>query len=151
MKSKQNTAVLYEELRQLNLAKIHPPKPSTSTKFFIIQLADLFAGIVRSSHSEGQNLSEWRQANCSGNSLFPIDHGLVISKNQELRFEVMSHFKDTADKLRLGVNLSEKKYFKTFNHNKNIFLWKYEPQHDNDKAPVKEKMRKEKTTRNIYK
>jgi hypothetical protein len=128
---------LFEKFREFNFAKIHPPKESTSSKFYIIQLADLFAGIVRTSHLCGRDLIEWRQVNCPGNSLFPANQDSGISKNQNAKFKVMSHFKDIADSYRLGVNLSEDKYFQTFNHHKNIFLWKYEPQHENDKAPVK--------------
>ncbi len=129
--------LLFEELRQLKLQKIHPPKPSSSSKFFIIQLADLFAGIVRTSHSEGQKLIDWRKAKDSKSTFFPIDYDLAISNNQKAKYEVMSHFKDKAEELSLGVNLSKCKYFKTFNKSKNIFLWKYEPQYENDKAPTK--------------
>ena len=144
-KADGSTPLLFEEFRELNFAKIHPPRESTSPKFYIIQLADLFAGIVRTSHLYGQDLIEWRQINCPGNLLFPANQDSGISKNQSVKFEVMSHFKDIADNYRLGVNLSEDKYFRTFNHSKNIFLWKYEPQHENDKAPVKRKEYKLKT------
>jgi hypothetical protein len=129
---------LFGDLINLDFAKIYPPTDSSSPKYHNIQLADLFAGIVRTSHLYGQDLIEWRLVNGSGELLPTVanqDHGL--SKGQKAKFEIMSHFKDRAGHHRLGVNLSKNKYFQTFN--KNILLWKYEPQNHLDKAPVKQK------------
>lgn len=128
---------LFGDLINLAFAKIHSPTDSSSPKYHNIQLADLFAGIVRLSHLHGQDLIDWRLVNSPENLLFtPANQDCELSKGQKAKFEVMSHFKDKADFHSLGVNLSKDKYFQTFNKGKNIFLWKYEPQHENDKAPI---------------
>jgi len=134
-KTDKDILLLSNEFRELNFARVHPPKQASSSKFYIIQLADLFTGIVRASHQHGQELMDWGNAKC--NLLFDAYQRPNVSKNLSSKLEIMSHFKDQAKKYNLGVNLSEDKYFKTFNRSKNIFLWKYEPQHKNDKAPVK--------------
>jgi len=145
-KTDKDILLLSKEFRELNFARVHPPKEACSQRFYIIQLADLFAGIVRASHQYGQDLIDWRNANCSGNLLFDAYQSPDVSKNLSSKLEIMSHFKDQAKKYNLGINLSEDKYFKTFNKSKNIFLWKYVPQHENDKAPVRNK-NESKTTR----
>ena len=128
---------LFGDLINLDFAKIHSPTDSSSPKFHNIQLADLFAGIVRLSHLHGQDLIDWRLVNSSENVLFaPAYQDCELSKGQKAKFEVMSHFKDKADYHHLGVNLSKDKYFQTFN--KNILLWKYKPQNPLDIAPVKQ-------------
>jgi Protein of unknown function (DUF3800) len=139
-KSDSNELYLSEKFREFNFVKIHTPNEATSSKFFIIQLADIFAGMVRTSHSCGYDFIEWRQVNSSNGLLFTTDKNSEISTNQNAKFEIMSYFKDMADSYHLGVNLSKDKYFQTFCHNNNIFLWKYEPQHENDKAPIKLKI-----------
>lgn len=111
----------------------------SSKQYPIIQLADLFAGIVRMSRENGYEFDQWRPKNQM--SMFePVSTSnelSSISKNRIPKFKVLDCFKNEASRNKLGVNFSENKYFKTFNRKTNLFIWHYHPQGEYDKAPTK--------------
>lgn len=102
----------------------------------IIQLSDLFAGIVRASRDKNQEFEAFLEIISNQLELFKND-SVSISNNLEPKLELLKYFREESSKLRLGVNFSVNKYFATFNKKNNIFIWHYSSQGDYDKAPVK--------------
>ncbi len=108
-----------------------------SSKYPILQLTDIFTGIVRLSYELGEKYFKWLSDEKGQNGLFAMPKQCQASKNEICKFGILKHFKDECSKYKLGVNFSQNNYFKTFNNKKGIVLWLYKPQGDYDKAPVK--------------
>lgn len=129
----------FEDIKDIRI-KYNNVLELQSDKYPIVQLADLYAGIVRTSRSESSVFNHWlsQKSREALPSLFEFDEPkLEISKSKIYKFELMQEFQNECKAKRLGVNFSESKYFKTFNHKNNIVLWHYEPQGVYDKAPIK--------------
>jgi len=108
-----------------------------SKSMSIIQLSDLFAGIVRVSRDKSQEFEAFSEIIPNQLELFAVDP-LSISNNLKPKLELLKYFREESSKMRLGVNFSVNKYFATFNKRNNIFIWHYSPKGDYDKAPVKQ-------------
>lgn len=128
---------LFGYFRNLDFPMIIRHKELDSGKNPLVQLADLFAGAVRYSHEHGNKLCLWLQKKKFENSLFPVEDEFSDSKKMTAKFKVLKYLNDYSKQLKLGISLSEKKYFHTFTCKNNLFLWKYEPQGEYDKAPTK--------------
>lgn len=131
---------LFEVFEGVTFPTVTNTKELDSKNYPIIQLADLYAGLVRTSRSESDSFNKWCYIKETTNqpSLFQ-DENITVEVSNSLRpkFEVMYDFRAMAKQYKLGVNFSESKYFKTFNNKKNITIWHYEPQNELDKAPTK--------------
>ncbi|MBX9807013.1 MAG: DUF3800 domain-containing protein [Flavobacteriaceae bacterium] len=127
----------FNEFKDIRI-KYNNVKELQSDKYPIIQLADLFAGVVRASRLESERFMIWFNSKENENQLsfFELPEELIISKNLLPKYELMYAFKKLADANKMGISLKEEKYFKTFNCKKNIFIWHYSPQGEYDKAPV---------------
>lgn len=131
---------LFEAFEQVIFPKYRIVQELVSTKYPIIQLADLYAGIIRTSRNYSEDFFKWYtfKKTTEQPTLFKVDEP-NISKSIIPKFELMYKFKNKADRFKMGVNLSDKKYFSK-NHKKlNLFIWHYEPQREDDKAPTKKK------------
>lgn len=130
----------FDEFKSIQI-KYNHVKELESDKFPIIQLADLFAGIVRESRLQSEKFMIWYNSKINKNqfSLFESEEKVCISKNLKYKFELMYEFKKLAEDNKMGISLKSEKYFKTFNNNKNIFIWHYKPQGEYDKAPQNKK------------
>ena len=107
----------------------------------LVQLSDLFAGMVRYSHEEGETCCGWIEANPSpeqqmipGLSEEP-ELKLVCSRTQECRYLLIGNFYKTCRKHKLGISIRTKKYLWTPNPMNPINFWHYTPQGDYDKSP----------------
>jgi len=130
---------LFDVFRDVQFPTVKSVRELDSKDYPIIQLADLYAGLVRTSRAESDKYSLWHQLNalqCQP-SLFEEDLDVDVSKTLKPKFEVMREFHEKAKKYRLGVNFSDSKYFKTFHDKSNLSIWHYEPQSEFDKAPIK--------------
>lgn len=129
---------LFESLNGINI-KYRNVKELNSATYPIIQLADLFAGMIRSSRENSDAFYEWFTLEKTKHqvTLFDYERQTENSKNILYKFEVMKYFKFKADSLKLGINLSKSKYFSKLKGGGNINIWHYEPQGDYDKAPEK--------------
>lgn len=130
----------FDEFHQVRI-KYNNVKELQSDKYPIIQLADLFAGIIRTSRLESDKFYNWYilKKNENQSSLFGNQLSSEISNNLLPKFELMYDFKCLADSKSMGLNLSSEKYFKTFNCKRNLHVWHYKPQGDYDKAPLRKK------------
>ena len=125
---------LFNEVRDIRI-KYNNVKELQSVFYPIIQLADLFAGVIRTSRNESDKFYTWYSKSKDQYSLFD-DEEVDISKNMLPKYKTMKQFKLIADKNSMGVSINKLKYFKTFNNKNNIFIWHYEPQSELDKAPT---------------
>lgn len=112
-----------------------------SKEFPIVQLADLFAGIARTSREDSLLYQQWIQQEDLklSPSLFPVQEAEnLVSKSKKTKFEIVRHFHDQTKRYNLGINYSENKYLKSHNPNSNLNFWHYTPQGAYDKAPTKQ-------------
>ncbi len=106
----------------------------------LCQLADLFAGLGAFSHSAYPRYASWL---CTQSGQMPLELGLddaqvEPSKSDQERFTIMKHFDDECKKRKMHVGLKSSRGFKTHDPRQPINFWLYEPQHPDDKAPVKQ-------------
>jgi len=127
---------LFAILKNTRFPLIYKHNELESDNYPILQLADLFAGMIRYSHEHGKLFNQWLSDIESEDTLFPIKKSCNASKNAKHKFYVMKDFKETCKKYKLGVNFSENKYFTTFSNKNGIILWLYKPQGEYDKAPT---------------
>lgn len=127
----------FNEIKEIRI-KYNNVQELKSDMYPIVQLADLFAGIIRTSRLQSNDFMSWflTKENENQFSLFDKPKEIIISKNLQPKFELMYEFKKLADRYKLGMSLNSDKYFKTYNCKKNIFIWHYSPQGEYDKAPT---------------
>ncbi len=137
LKNQEWESNLFGLIRLLYFPTIEKHKELESHKFPVIQIADLFAGAVRFTHTHGKTLRQWISNEKSQTSLFPVENKIDMPKKLLAKLKVLSYLKNKSGQLKLGINLSRNNYFDTFNAKNNIFFWKYDPQGDYDIAPIK--------------
>lgn len=116
-------------------------EPRDSKKEPFIQLADLFAGLAVYSYLRYDYYDEWKNGNTCQTKLFDMGSNtqIKLSAADKERCGILGYFNGLCKKKKLGVSLKSRKGLATPNPNNQINFWIYMPQHDNDKAPVKEK------------
>jgi len=128
---------LFELSRALRSYHIRQIKEVASEKSPVSQLADLFAGLIPYSRrcydkyeakkieKEGGALFETKQVECT-----PLDIK---------RFEIITQLLKHKEKQTLGISFKSSKGFRSRKPTAEFPMnfWWYEPQHENDKAPVK--------------
>ncbi len=108
----------------------------------LLQLADLFAGLAVFSREKFEQYQEWIQGRVGHRMLF--DHGEVdgnISGADIVRFQVLKHLDEECKKRRLGVSLRTYRGLTTPNPVNPINFWLYQPQHPDDRAPTRKRIR----------
>ncbi len=130
---------LFEVFENVKFPTIKGVKELDSKEFPIIQLADLYAGLVRTSRMESENFNKWccKQNEKLQPSLFEENIEVEISNSLRPKFELMHEFREKSKTYKLGVNFSKSNYFTTFHDKRNLSIWHYEPQSEYDKAPIK--------------
>lgn len=113
-------------------------KALKSEEYPLLQLADLLAGLCRTSRQEHNLYRHWKNNNNKQIPIFDYPSNHTISKTLTYKFIVKEYFKEQCDKYRLGVNISRNGYLQTFKPSSKISIWNYEPQSSNDKAPVRQ-------------
>lgn len=102
----------------------------------LCQVADLFAGLGAFSHTAYSKYEAWLHSQSGQMSLFGNQECNVSSREQE-RFRVMRYLDDQCKKHKLYVGLQLSRGFKTYKPCYPLNFWFYEPQHPDDKAPVR--------------
>jgi hypothetical protein len=103
----------------------------------ITQIADLFAGMAAFSVLYYEKYSVWLQENHPVQDLFSVPGEHVYSNSENCKFTAMETFKGYCTANKLGVSLSSSCGFQTMNPENQINFWRYQPQHVEDKAPIK--------------
>jgi hypothetical protein len=102
------------------------------------QIADLFAGLSVFSRTNYDNYEKWLNYTTDTLPLFPQEKP-KITNAEENRFPILKNFNAGCKQRKLGVSLKTKRSLDTPNPNNPINFWPYIPQHDEDKAPTKNK------------
>lgn len=131
-----NESDLFKSVSNFRFPNYQKALEKDSELMFNIQLADLFAGIVRNSREKKIEYREFLKSKQNQIPLFE-EQLYSISSNLKPKLELMHYFKNECSKRKLGVSFSKKSYFETFNKKENIFIWHYSPQSELDKAPTK--------------
>ena len=105
---------------------------STPTENSLIQIADIFAGMGRTSYEEYDIYDNWLDQ--AQQTLIPVRN--PSNKNIK-RFEIIKYVNDWAKINKLGVSLRTKRGFYSYNPHCPLNFWFYTPQHEKDKAPTK--------------
>jgi hypothetical protein len=114
-------------------------KESNTSENALIQIADIFAGLARTSHEDYDCYEKW--LNRGHTSLFGERiNEIEISVKDEHRFKIYKFIDEYSKRKSWKVSLKTKKGFTTYKDNdKPLNFWFYEPQHEEDKAPLKNK------------
>ncbi|MEJ5330962.1 MAG: DUF3800 domain-containing protein [Desulfobaccales bacterium] len=102
-----------------------------------IQLADLFTGMAVYSRNKYDGFCKWEKNKSGQKSLFDENHHQELSRAEIERYKILYYFNMLCKKHKLHVSLREKKGLFCFNQNFPFNFWLYQPQHPEDKAPVK--------------
>ncbi len=98
----------------------------------LIQIADIFAGIGRTSYADYEEYKIRGDINQS--ILIPFEEDLSV-KNKT-RFKIIKFLHDWTKRNKLQISINKNKGFKSYKKGP-LNFWYYEPQHENDKAPLK--------------
>lgn len=100
----------------------------------LIQVADLFSGLAVFSKDSYSGYSQWKQQKAP--SLFE-EENILFTNRESYRFKLLDLFNNRCKAGKYGVGLDSKQCLFTYDPNNPINFWHYEPQHDNDKAPIR--------------
>jgi len=104
----------------------------------LLQIADLFAGLAVFSHEKFDEYQKWLRITSPQKSLFEEhEPQQELSRRDRERFTVLKHFDKICKQNRLGVSLKSNRGLQTPNPGNPINFWLYEPQHPEDKAPMR--------------
>ena len=114
--------------------------PCQSHQEPIIQMADLLVGLAVYSRISYDRYEQWNREHTQQPSLFSIHTKIAVplSRSDHERCRVLSEFDAMCKRRKLGVSLKTNRGLKTFDPANPINFWWYEPQHEGEKAPVKE-------------
>lgn len=109
-----------------------------------IQLADFFAGMAAYSFTSYDYLVLWEEENTAQTSIFECI-GLVaktveFSRNDRQRIPIVREMKRRASMIKLGLSLRSTSGLVTRKPIAHLNFWLYKPQHENDKAPTRQKV-----------
>jgi hypothetical protein len=103
----------------------------------LCQVADLFAGLGVYSRKHFVEYCAWYKREGSQRPLLPCEETSGISNSQHERFKLLSLLNTECKRRKIGVSLRTRKGFWTPNPSSPINFWLYEPQHGEDRAPIR--------------
>ena len=116
--------------------KVHIQESSTNDDP-LIQIADIFAGLAKSSFLDYDKYELWLTP--GQQTLFGSPEKL--SNREKYRFPIYKLIYDWGKSNGYGISLNSTRGFVTHNFKSPLNFWFYRPQHKNDKAPIKEKLK----------
>jgi len=115
-------------------------QPVNSRQHPLLQLADLFAGMAVFSREKFDEYQQWLNNQSGQGKLFGNNnHTSSLSRSSRERFKILYEFDSICKDYKLGVSLRQKHGLWTADPKNPINFWMYEPQHPEDKAPVKQR------------
>lgn len=124
------------ELRSFGIHKITPKKSHEEP---LVQVADLFAGMGVYSRQEYDTYEKWLIDSAPQLDFIKGDANIYNSTDCE-RFYVLKEFDRKCKLAKLGVSLKTNRGLRSLNPKSRLNFWWYEPQHEDDKAPINIKM-----------
>jgi len=114
--------------------------PVSSEVHPLLQLADLIAGMGVFSRERFNQYKRWLEGSAGQQGLFGDESDgdrKAVSRSAGERCRVLAAFDALCKKRRLGVSLNRKRGLWTPDPRNPLNFWLYEPQHPQDKAPVR--------------
>lgn len=108
-------------------------RPVASHKYPLVQVADLFAGMGAYSWGHFNKFMSWK--NSMGQQRLFNQKEIAFTNSEKERFPVMEELRERCGKLKLNVSLENSRGFRSYDPQKHINFWPYEPQHEFDRAP----------------
>lgn len=109
---------IFKEDRNFNFPNFYRTVEKDSRLMYNIQLADLFAGIIRNSREKS---AEFIALN-NENQLSFFSETIEITNNLRPKLKLLQHFKNECSKYKFGINFSKTNYFQKFNKKKHLDL-----------------------------
>lgn len=137
IKRKPYILTLFEQNRsQLSFQRVAPQDSIDEPR---VQLADLFAGMVRYSVEKKELCKIWLDEKNKKDQLglFSEERVVTITKPDSNRFELINQVYNKAKKRALGVSLCRYGFLKSFKKFAALNFWHYVPASDHDKAPTR--------------
>lgn len=129
---------LLEEFYSSYCYQIDTFKQMNSASCRLNQVADLFAGMGAYSRQEKSLIKSHLQSVSGQKKIFPSSPVKnKFSNADEERLKIILYLNKKCKQKKLGVSLKSLGYLSTFDPSNPINFWHYEPQHGNDRAPVK--------------
>lgn len=106
---------------------------------YLIQVVDIFTGIVRLSHEEFDGYEHWKKQSTPQNGLFGGDFwgDSNFSNSKIYKYKLIDYINDFCKDNSLQVALNTTKSFYSHRPSCGVWFWKYVPQRPGDKAPVR--------------
>lgn len=111
--------------------------PARSAEHPLLQLADLFAGMAVFSREKFNAYQTWSEIQSPQSRSWEDGSDSNPSGRDKERFEVLKAFDEACKKRKLGVSLKKRRGLWTPKPENPLNFWMYEPQHPEDKAPVR--------------
>lgn len=102
-----------------------------------IQLADLFTGMAVFSRNKYDSFCMWEKNKSGQQNLFDQNDNPEFSRADIERYGILYYFNKLCKNHKLYVSLRDKKGLFCFDPKYPFNFWRYQPQHPDDKAPVK--------------
>jgi len=129
-------ADLFRQNPDFERVNLKSTKPSNSGEHPFIQVSDLFAGMATYSFGHFDKYKKWEgQQSLQISLLHEEEH--QFSNSEKERFVIIRKFDRMAKNYKLQIAFDTTRGFKSYKPENFINFWLYEPQHENDKAPVK--------------
>ena len=105
----------------------------------LVQLADLFAGLAPYSREKARMIPGWLSQYSGQAELFEKPHDWPdLSASDRERVALLHHLNGRCKARRLGVSLRTSGYLATRDPKRPLNFWHYVPQHDKDRAPIRD-------------
>lgn len=130
---------LVESLRtEFHIVQIKPCKSEMEP---LVQMADLFAGLGIYSRNNYEHFQCWELTQREERQLtLPLPEAITdihLSNSDRMRCPVLSKLDNLCKNKRLGVGLRRSRGLKTYDPINPINFWWYQPQREEDKAPIR--------------
>jgi len=119
---------------------IHSIVEAKSHEEALVQLADLFAGLCVYSRECYGKFDYWEKSQSAQMPLFAEDSDSIsLSNADKARCPVLAELTSGCRTHKLGVSLKSSQGLRTFDPKNPINFWWYTPQHENDRAPTRQR------------
>ena len=120
--------------------------PCDSKQEPLIQLGDLYVGVAIYSRSRYRQYRYYLETHFPSRQMtlfnVGIDNSIKLSKADKERCQLILEFNKLCKSKKLGISLDTFKGLRTPNPDNPVNFWWYEPQHELDKAPLRQKHQK---------
>lgn len=128
---------IFGKLHSLKFAEFVKHDQSSTSTDPVLQLTDIFTGFAVFSCEHGRDFLRWRSEEYRQLSMFDNTYTKNFSKRVVSKFRVLDHLDKLCKQRKMYVSLKTEGHLKTFSPKSGLNFWHYEPQHPDDKAPLK--------------